>query len=99
LLLSALVLLRRLQYTMKGEKSSLLFFRTCRIGAAYTDKEQMEGGNGMQRRGLTAAVGFAALFLGIGILLTFLLSTRALVLVLATCLIVAGSASYLLCRR
>jgi len=53
----------------------------------------------MQRRGLTAAVGFAALFLGIGILLTFLLSTRALVLVLATCLIVAGSASYLLCRR
>lgn len=51
------------------------------------------------KKHITAAIGAAALAMGIGILLTFLLSTRAMVLILAIALIVAGGASFLLCRK
>lgn len=50
------------------------------------------------KKQLCALIGTAALSLGIGILLTFLLSARAMIPVLAIALIVAGG-SYFLCRR
>ncbi len=52
----------------------------------------------IRKKNNSAVIGAAALALGIGILLTFLLSPRALVFVQASALIVAGGA-YFFCRK
>jgi hypothetical protein len=69
---------------------------------SYNKKENIQNQLGgpvmVGKKQLCALIGTAALSLGIGILLTFLLSARAMIPVLAIALIVAGG-SYFLCRR
>ncbi len=57
------------------------------------------GGFMSRKNNLPTLIGVSALTLGVGILLTLLLSPRALIPVMALALIVAGSAFFWGCKR